>query len=268
MPPRSVRQPTLFIPHGGGPCFFMDWNPPDAWLGLQRFLESLAHTLPAAPDAVVVVSAHWEAADFTVNTGANPPLLYDYYGFPAHTYALRYAAPGAPALAGRVADLLGAAGLSVRSDRTRGFDHGVFIPFKLIFAHAEVPIVQLSLREGLDPATHLAAGRALAPLRDDNVLIVGSGMSYHNLRAFGAAGAEAAQRFDGWLRAAVSQGDVHARSTALCNWQQAPAARAAHPREEHLLPLMVAAGAGGDDAGRIVFNESVLGMPLSACRFG
>ncbi|MCL2657778.1 MAG: dioxygenase [Betaproteobacteria bacterium] len=260
--------PTVFIPHGGGPCFFMDWNPPDTWRNMQSFLEGLAAQLAVQPKAVVVISGHWEAPQFTVNSAAKPPLLYDYYGFPEHTYRLEYPAAGSPELAQRIANLLTAEGFACAYDSERGLDHGVFIPLKLIYPEADVPIVQLSLRHGLDPAEHLRAGEALAPLRKEGILLVGSGMSYHNLRAFGPIGAAASQAFDAWLTATLEMPDVARRNTLLTHWTEAPAARQAHPREEHLLPLMVVAGAAGDAVGTKIYADKILGMTLSAFRFG
>jgi aromatic ring-opening dioxygenase catalytic subunit (LigB family) len=219
-----------------------------------------------------VISGHWEEGDPTLNVGPRPPLLFDYYGFPAHTYRLTYPAPGAPELAGRVRGLLDAAGIASGEDGTRGFDHGVFIPFMLIYPEADVPLLQLSLRADLDAAAHLAIGRALAPLRDEGVLIIGSGMSYHNLPALlspGDARANAASdRFDAWLTAAVEESDADLRDRQLADWLTAPDARACHPRAEHLVPLFVAAGAAGADRGRLDFNDHILGKALSGYRFG
>ena len=164
--------PTLFIPHGAGPCFFMDWNPADTWDRMADFLRSVAGTLPATPRVIVLVSGHWLEPGFSVTGSARPPLVYDYSGFPAHTYDLAYPAPGEPELAERIVQLLGAAGAPARMDPGRGFDHGVFIPLKLMFPKAELPVVQLSLRHDMDPAAHIEAGRALAALRDEGVLIV------------------------------------------------------------------------------------------------
>ena len=182
----DTRQPTLFIPHGGGPCFFMDPPPndPHAWDAMAAYLRGIAASLPAKPRAILVISAHWETPRPTVMTAAHPPMLFDYYGFPEHTYKLEYPAPGSPELASRVRALLADAGIASDADDARGYDHGVFVPFLLMFPDADIPIVQLSLRGDLDPAAHIAIGRALAPLRDEGVLIVGSGMSYHNLRRF------------------------------------------------------------------------------------
>lgn len=267
MPAESPsRLPSFFLPHGAGPCFFMDWHPPDAWDRMAGYLKNLAETLPARPRAVLVVSAHWLAPAFTVTGGAAPELIFDYHGFPAHTYRLTYPAPGDPALAARVVDLLQGAGLAAEADAGRGFDHGVFIPLKLVMPEAEVPVVALSLRADLDPAAHLAAGRALAPLRDEGVLILGSGMSFHNMRGYGDPRFTApSEAFDSWLTEAVA--DPAARGAALAAWADAPGGLQSHPRgqEEHLLPLMVAAGAGGP--GRRDFSDRVMEVALSAFRF-
>jgi aromatic ring-opening dioxygenase catalytic subunit (LigB family) len=262
------RLPTYFISHGGGPCFFMDWNPPDTWKNLGAWLSSIAEDVGVKPKAVIVVSAHWEAPSFSVTGAAQPALIYDYHGFPPHTYQLQYPAPGAPELAQRITSLLAGAGLGAKVDATRGWDHGVFIPFKLIYPQADVPVVQLSLKNGLSAAEHFAAGRALASLRDEGVLIVGSGYSYHNMRGYGGAGEHAAAEFDAWLTDAMAQHTPTEREALLNQWERAPSARAAHPREEHLLPLMVVAGAAADDAGTRVFGEKVWGIATSGFRFG
>jgi len=173
---KTLSQPSIFIPHGGGPCFFMDWTwgPADTWDKTRQFLEGLAASLPARPKAILVVSGHWEEPAFTVSTAAEPKLIFDYSGFPEDTYRLTWPAPGDPKLAERVAGILQAAGLPVGVNASRGFDHGVFVPLKAAFPEATIPVVTLSLAESLDPVLHLAAGRALAPLRDEGVLIVGS----------------------------------------------------------------------------------------------
>ncbi len=262
--------PTYYIPHGGGPCFFMDWPypTPNPWTGLERWLRELPSTLPRPPRAVLVISGHWEEAPLAVNVLEHPALLFDYYGFPEHTYRLSYPAPGAPQLAREVGRLLGAAGLPAREETRRGLDHGVFVPFKVIYPRADVPIVQLSLMSGLDPAAHLAIGAALAPLRHD-VLIVGSGMSFHNLavRSIENAPIPPSERFDEWLTAAICAPDASVRNSQLMRWSQAPAAHFAHPRAEHLLPLMVAAGAAGEDRGERVFSDRMLGWQISGFRF-
>lgn len=265
-----MRQPTFYIPHGGGPCFFMDWTmgPPDVWDPMADWLRNLPASLPKMPEALLVISAHWEERLPTVTSAPAPPLFYDYYGFPPHTYELPWPAPGSPDLAQRVQGLLATAGIDSLADLKRGFDHGVFIPLKVAYPEPTLPAVQLSLRSGLDPAEHLAIGRALEPLRDEGVLIVGSGMSFHNMRAFGSPEAlPHSRKFDDWLAEAVAA-DPENRDALLKDWAKAPSARASHPREEHLLPLMVAAGAAGQDKGSRVFRDQVMGAVVSGARFG
>jgi aromatic ring-opening dioxygenase catalytic subunit (LigB family) len=266
--------PTYFIPHGGGPCFFMDWSitgdPADTWNTTAAWLRSLPDTLPSRPKAIVVISGHWEEPAFTAASVISPSLIYDYTGFPPHTYQLKYPAPGAPWLARRVVELLGAAGLPAQLNTARGFDHGIFIPFLLLYPQADIPIVPLSLQRDLDPAQHLAAGRALRALRDEQVLIVGSGMSYHNMHGFRtASGAEQSEIFDRWLTETLSERDLKQRWNRLEHWSEAPAARSSHPREEHLLPLMIAAGAAADEPGERLFSDTVMrGARISGYRFG
>jgi aromatic ring-opening dioxygenase catalytic subunit (LigB family) len=269
----AQRQPVIFLPHGGGPCFFMDWTwgPADTWERTQQFLEGLAASLPETPKALLVVSGHWEEAAFTASAAEHPELIFDYSGFPEHTYKLTWPAPGDPALAARAAALLKGAGLPTALSPSRGFDHGVFVPLKVAFPGAEIPVVTLSLAAGrageLDPVLHLAAGRALEPLRDKGVLIVASGMSFHNLGAYMRPGtAELARAFDGWLTRAIESPGVE-RAALLKDWEQAPYARFAHPREEHLIPLMVAAGAGGDGPGKQIFSDEPMGAAISAYQF-
>ena len=267
----SARLPTLFIPHGGGPCFFMTWNPADAWDRTAAYLRSIAGSLPARPKAILLVSGHWLAPQPTVTSAAQPALIYDYYGFPPHTYELRYDAPGAPALAARVQQLLLGAGLPAQQDAQRGWDHGVFIPLKVAFPDADIPVVQLSLLQNLDAADHVAMGRALAPLRDEGVLIVGSGMSYHNMRGYGdPRSTPISAQFDQWLTDTVALPAAE-RSARLADWAKAsaPAGRLSHPprAEEHLLPLHVVAGAAGDGAGRKVFSDEVMATVISAFQF-
>jgi len=272
-----TKLPTLFIPHGGGPCFFMDWDPPDTWTRMADYLRGVPDEVGAKPKALLVISGHWEEDVATIQNNPSPPLLYDYYGFPERTYQIRFPAPGAPELSARVAELLGAAGIAHKFDKARGFDHGVFIPLKVAFPDADVPIVQVSLLASMDPAEHIRIGEALAPLRDENVLIVGSGMTYHNMRTLmasmrgGANGRSAdagSRRFDDWLEETLTKLEPGKRSAALAEWAKAPSARQAHPREEHLLPLHVVVGAAGDDPGRRTLKDVVMGAVESAFRFG
>jgi aromatic ring-opening dioxygenase catalytic subunit (LigB family) len=266
-----TRQPVMYVPHGGGPWPFVDMGgfmPERDIESLRAFFVALPEQLPARPKALLVASAHWEAAAPTVMTSPRPPLYYDYGGFPPEAYALQWPAPGSPALAERVVQLLGRAGIAAKTDPSRGFDHGTFIPFKLSWPEADVPTIQLSLKAGLDPREHLAIGRALAPLRDEGVLILGSGMSYHNMRDFGTASAQRASLiFDAWLKEAATA-EPETRAARLGDWAAAPGARHAHPREEHLMPLMIVAGAAGDDVGRITFNDDMMSARVSAVRYG
>ncbi|QDZ08068.1 dioxygenase [Sphingomonas panacisoli] len=262
--------PTLFVPHGGGPCFFVDpdGGPSDAmWQPMEDYLAGLIASLPERPKAILLVSGHWEESAITLHTGTRPGLLYDYYGFPEHTYHLRWDASGAPDLARRAAALLNRAGFETREEHERGWDHGVFIPMKVAVPNADIPLVQMSLRADLDPADHIAIGRALAPLRDDGVLIVGSGMSFHNLRVRGEAAVERSRQWDEALTAAVTDDDPTRRAERVANWASLPHAKFAHPREEHLLPLMVALGAGGDGSAVRDHASNVLGWDISGYRF-
>ena len=247
----------------------MDWTmgPADTWDKTRAFLETLPDSLPERPRAMVVVSGHWEERVPTVGTLEHPGLIYDYYGFPPETYKLHWPAPGSPEVALRAAELLKQSGLPVASDSARGFDHGIFVPLKVAFPGADIPVVPLSLARSLDPALHLAVGRALAPLRDEGVLIIGSGMSFHNLRAYLQKDTlKRSAEFDEWLTQAISRPNAE-RDALLNKWRDSPSALFAHPREEHLIPLMVAAGAGGDDAGKHIFRDAPLGAVISAWRW-
>jgi aromatic ring-opening dioxygenase catalytic subunit (LigB family) len=263
------RMPVVYVPHGGGPWPFVETGigekgELDALATYLRHVRELPKTKPAA---LLVVSAHWEAPVPTVMTSERPPMFYDYSGFPPESYRITWPALGSPTLAARVRALLGEAGFATAEDGERGFDHGTFVPLKLAYPDAEVPTVQLSLKGGLDPKEHLAIGRALAPLRREGVFLVGSGMSYHNLRAFGPRAAPVSEVFDGWLREAATEAPDE-RDRRLADWANAPAARQAHPREEHLLPLMVVAGAAGADRGRRTFDGTILGLRISAYSYG
>lgn len=236
---------------------------------MERALHDIPRQLPAPPAAVLVVSGHWEEQDFTVSSSPQPGMVYDYYGFPPETYRIRYPAPGSPELAARVQQLLQQSGFKADLDPERGFDHGTFSMMQPIYPDARVPVVQLSMRIHMDPAEHIAAGAALAPLRDENILILGSGQSYHNLRRWNSSGARPAAQFDAWLRQVLLATAPAERRIALVDWELAPAAREAHPREDHLIPLMVAAGAAGDDPAVAIYGEMFMGsLAVSSFRFG
>ncbi len=261
--------PTYFISHGGGPWPWL----PEKMLGGDRLAASLQN-IPAeigvTPQAILVISAHWEERNFTVMSGAAPPMLYDYAGFPEHTYHLQYPAPGAPLLAQHIQKLLTVAGFQAEVDPVRGFDHGVFVPLFVAYPAAQIPVLQLSIRSDYDPTAHLAVGRAIAPLRQEGVLIIGSGLSYHNLRQMGPPATVPSHEFDDWLTKVVCELQAEARNQHLINWSQAPSARSAHPREDHLVPLFVAAGAAAAEVAERVYHEDNFfgGVAVSSFRFG
>jgi aromatic ring-opening dioxygenase catalytic subunit (LigB family) len=263
-----MRMPTVYVPHGGGPWPFVEIGigTHAEQAALATYLRALAK-VGAYAKALLVISAHWEEDVPTVMSSASPPMLYDYYGFPPESYEITWPAPGDPELAARVRSLLEGAGFRSGADAERGYDHGTFVPLKLAYPDADVPVCQLSLVHGLDPATHLAIGRALAPLRDEGVFIIGSGLSYHNLRAFGTQARPVSVAFDAWLRDATALPQPE-RDRALVEWSRAPAARLAHPREEHLLPLMVVAGAAGADVGKVTYAGTLRDLQISAHQFG
>jgi aromatic ring-opening dioxygenase catalytic subunit (LigB family) len=260
------RLPTYFVSHGGGPWPWMKDQYGSAYDRLEASLVDIRRQVGVRPRAVLVVSSHWETDAFTLSSGTAPGMIYDYGGFPPHTYTIHYPAPGDPALAARAAALLGGAGL----DSARGFDHGTFSMLAPIYPDADMPVVQLSIRHGYDPATHMAAGRALAPLRDEGVLIIGSGLSFHNLRQFGPGGALASHSFDLWLQHALLELAPADREAAMLDWSAAPHARTAHPREDHLAPLWVALGAAQDEPAACVYHEENFfgALTVSSFRFG
>ena len=240
---RLKKSHGLFISHGGGPMPLL--GDPGHQALLDR-LKEFRNFLPK-PSAILVISAHWEEAVPAITSGNNPGLIYDYYGFPQEAYEVQYPAPGEPELANRIHQTLAQAGIESRLDDQRGFDHGMFVPLKMMFPQADIPVVQLSLASSLDPERHLAMGEALKGLDWDNLLVVGSGFSFHNMRAFFAAPSQEVtdlnQGFERWLLETCT-GDLSEaeRRQRLVNWDQAPGARFCHPREEHLLPLHVCYG--------------------------
>jgi aromatic ring-opening dioxygenase catalytic subunit (LigB family) len=262
------KMPVYFVSHGGGPWPYIE-GMRQQFAATERALAALPGHLPEPSRAILVVTGHWEAPVFTVSTATQPPMLYDYGGFPEHTYHVSYPAPGSPPLAGRVQQLLGDAGIPVREDASRGFDHGTFVPLMLMYPAANVPVVMLSLKSSYDAAEHIRVGQSLSALRDEGVLIVGSGMTYHNMRGFGRPeSGVVAERFQQYLGAAVTQADWHVRNDMLTNWQSAEGARQAHPQEDHLIPLMVVAGAAADDQGREAFVDRIYNVPMASYAFG
>ena len=250
---------VVYFSHGGGPLPILG-DP-----GHQAMVEFMTR-LPGQltrPDAIVVVSAHWEEPAATLLGAPNPPMFYDYYGFPQKAYAITYPAHGHPALAERIAGLLEKNRFPAHLDTRRGFDHGLFIPLKLMYPRADIPSTQLSLLRGLDPSAHIALGKALRELLSDNILLIGSGFSFHNLNAFfrQALGAPDAANdaFQDWLiETCTGPLPQSERELRLIEWERAPSARYCHPREEHLLPLHVCLGVAGRPAA-VVFDDQILG---------
>ena len=255
-PEPSARLPALFLSHGS-PALILEDCP------ARDFLQSVGRLVPE-PKAILVVSAHWETEAPRVTTGERPQTVHDFFGFPDALYRLAYAAPGHPALAERVIGLLREAGFQAAGDKAQGFDHGVWSPLILAFAEADVPVLQLSLQPGQDARHHLALGRALAPLRDEGVLIVGSGSTTHNLAAFRQMRLQLdtppvawAEAFADWLAEKVEAGD----EAALLNWRNAPEARRNHPTPEHFLPFFVPLGAGTPGVpGRVLHRSMTYGV--------
>ena len=256
---------VIFIPHGGGPLPLLGDSGHEE---LINFLQNVKPTL-GEPAAICVISAHWEAQTVTITSNPYPTLIYDYYGFPKHAYEIEYPALGNPALAKSIFDLLIQSGIEATLDSQRGFDHGLFVPLKLMFPDAQIPCVQLSLLGNLDAEKHIAIGKALRGLRQQNVLFIGSGFSFHNMRAFFTADDDFTdsknEAFEEWLIDTCTNPhlSVIERDARLINWHKAPFAGYCHPREEHLLPLMVCYGLT-DGPGQLVFDGKVLGKTTSA----
>ena len=259
---------VLFIPHGGGPLPLLG---DEGHQDMVNFLESITPAL-GKPSAILVISAHWEEDKVTITSGESPSLIYDYAGFPEQAYEIEYPAPGNPGLALNIFNILQSNGIEARLDSKRGFDHGVFVPLKVMFPNAEIPCIQISLLNTLDPETHIQIGKTLSALKNENVLIIGSGLSFHNLKAFFSRPVkthdEKNEAFEHWLidtctNEAMTESE---REQKLIWWKDAPYARYNHPREEHLLPLHVCYGFTSSVA-KLVFDGNVIGKKTSAFRW-
>lgn len=240
----NSQRRALFLSHGGGPLPLLG---DDAHAEMVSCLQEIAGTI-SRPSAIIVVSAHWEAGTATVTSGAKPDLIYDYSGFPPESYEIKYPCPGSPPLGNSITKQLGKAGIDVISDSSRGFDHGLFVPLKIMYPEADIPCVQLSLIKGLDSLAHIKLGRALQGVADSSMLLIGSGFSFHNMKAFFAPetvdSKNANKSFEHWLLDTCSNQNIseEERTNRLASWEAAPFARYCHPREEHLLPLLVCYG--------------------------
>lgn len=256
-------QPVLFLSHGGGPLPLLgDPGHEGMVQAFSQIRDKLQQQAPQ-PDALLFVSAHWETASAQITAAANPSIIYDYYGFPEESYSLQYPVAGAPEVARQVKDALQEAGIPALLDVDRGLDHGVFVPGLILFPEAGIPCLQVSVLNSLDSGQHLELGRALAGLRERNVMIIGSGFSFHNLREFFGKGDPQADKlnfeFEQWLSETVMDNDAEKQNQRLLDWQQAPGARFCHPREEHLMPLHVCAGAAENARADQAWRFEVLG---------
>lgn len=259
--------PTFFLSHGGGPWPWLR-NEMPYFEDLHRALVALPSQLPSRPKAILMISAHWEEDEFTVMTHPRPPMIYDYRGFPQSTYEIVYPAPGAPEVAARVREVASAAGVAVASDAERGFDHGTYALLYPVYPQADVPVVQLSMKHDYDPEEHFKLGHALAPLRKEGILIMGSGNSYHNFHPPADVIAQTTA-FDEWLTDTLVVHAGPAREQHLKVWAKAPGARVAQPREDHLVPLFVAVGAAVGETGQRIHHEMTFGKGAnSSFRFG
>jgi len=250
---------VVYLSHGGGPLPILGDPGHQAMVDFMTWLPSQLRK----PDAILVISAHWEENVATLLGANNPPLYYDYYGFPQKAYEITYPASGHPVFAKRVAALFEKNNIASRIDIERGFDHGTFIPLKLMYPEADIPVIQLSLLRGLDAAAHIALGNALDELMEENILIVGSGFSFHNQNAFFGRKPDAPDpandAFQNWLiETCTDSFSQQKREARLIAWEKAPAARYCHPREEHLLPLHVCVGMTKSPA-KVVFDDQILG---------
>jgi len=264
---KNDRFPTLFLSHGGGP-----WpSIPEMrveFAETEALFQKLPNSLPEQAKSILMISAHWEEAEFTVSSTNNPSMIYDYSGFPANTYQLNYPAPGDSVLASRISRLLNAADIDCKTNPIRGFDHGAFVPLMLMYPLANIPVVTLSIKANYNPQEHISLGKALAPLRDEGVLIIGSGYTYHNMRGYGRQESmQASIEFERYLTKAVESVQT-TRNAMLVDWLEAPFARQNHPREDHLVPLFVIAGAAGEDVGKRLLLDKAFGVVMANYQFG
>ena len=257
---RSFMLPALFVSHGAPTLPFDDVPARDFLRGLGRAL--------GRPRAILMASAHWDSDVPTVNSMPTNATIHDFHGFPPALYDLRYAAPGDANLAATVTEKLAAAGMPAQIDTARGLDHGAWVPLSLMYPDADIPVVQLSVRGRGDAAHHLAMGRALADLRQDDVLVMGSGGFVHNLRRIAAPGSpepDWSKEFSGWMHDRLMARD----ESALTDYRnRAPHAALAQPSEEHFMPLFVAYGAGGDTTRRLHSSHTFGSLRMDAYAFG
>lgn len=244
-----MKYPAVFVNHGGGPMPLLGRQPSL----VHHMKDIVAKLLPKEePKSIIVLSAHWECDPVQITSSDQPKMYYDYKGFPPECYEYNYAAPGSPDMAKRIRFLLEKNGVDSELDDERGFDHGVFVPLMIMYPEADIPVVCVSLHSSLAADINMKIGQALEPLRDEGILILGSGYTFHNLPAFFNPSKESykgSTDFNNWLKETMLSGENRENVLdKLKDWEKAPGARIAHPREEHLLPLFVTAAAGGANA--------------------
>lgn len=262
----TLFTPTvLYLSHGGGPLpLLRDKNHTELVSNLKTLSE-----LIEKPEAIIVISAHWEEKALHITHARHPSLIYDYSGFPQESYEITYPAAGNPTLAEDLFSIFRESGFDVELDDSRGFDHGLFVPLKIMYPDADIPCIQISLLNNLDPTAHIKIGEAISKLKQNNLLIIGSGFSFHNMRAFFTPATTESVRmnesFEDWLIDTISNVSINenVRREKLINWEQAPFARYCHPREEHLLPLHVCYGATKRAAVK-AFELKIAGVKASA----
>jgi 4,5-DOPA dioxygenase extradiol len=239
-----MRFPSIFVNHGGGPLPLLGRQPQ-----LETHMKEITSkwlTGKQKPDAIVVLSAHWESNPIQITSSANPTMLFDYHGFPPECYTYQYPAPGSPVLARKIQKLLGTNGMTSELNEQRGFDHGVFVPLMIMYPDADIPVVAVSLHASLSAEINMQIGKALSPLRDENILLLGSGYTYHNMHGFlhpSDQSYTASSAFNDWLKEVLLHMPPADRLSKLQKWDDAPGAKLCHPREEHLLPLLMLAAA-------------------------
>jgi aromatic ring-opening dioxygenase catalytic subunit (LigB family) len=254
---------VIFIPHGGGPMPLLGDSSHEELVHFLKNVKDLIHK----PKAILMISAHWEEDIVSITSNEAPELIYDYYGFPEQAYQIKYPARGNPTLARKVFNLLQSKDIAAKLDSNRGFDHGMYVPLKLMYPKADIPCIQLSLVNTLDAQSHINIGKALKELLNDNILIVGSGFSFHNMKEFRSSNDNdhKNEAFEKWLIDTCTNKETNfsQKEQALINWEKAPFARYCQPREEHLLPLHICLGAGSASA-KLVFDRKVIGKKSSA----
>ena len=263
--------PTAFIGHGGGPwpIISFDGFNEEERQNAKQSMENISGIPKQNPKTILVISAHWEGPNFKLNTNTNPNLLFDYYGFPEEAYQFEWPVKNDLKTITRIKKLLSTANIQFTENNKRDYDHGVFIPLMLAYPNADIPVIQLSLKRNLDPVVHFALGEILSPLRNEGVFIIGSGNSYHNLKEMfkpTEQGIKDSINFDNWLKTVI-QLPAHERKKKLLEWEKAPGARECHPREEHFIPLLVAAGAASNDHGHISWTGFINGTANTSIHF-